>query len=834
MIYAFGEYELDTACYELRCLGKRLPIEPKAFDLLAYLVQQRGRAVSKDELLEHVWPQQFVSEGALLYCIKAVLKSIGDSGRDQRLIKTIHGRGYRFIAPVEEYLRQSPPEDTVEIVRPQCRSDNIPASVTQSAPNATRRQLTILYCHVLLSPVHTGRVDPVELGDIRQEAHDVCANVIRRFDGYVAQSLGDGLMVYFGYPYTHEDDAPRAVRTGLKIVQELGALATSLEQEASIQLAVQVGIHTGSMVIGVRGDSLQRESPFLGEAPTIAAQLHSLAAANTVAISQATCKLVEGYFVCQPLGVFVLEEPSQPLTVYRVQQEIVTHSRFEVARAKGLTPLVGRLQETEFLLERWEQVKEARGQVVLLSGEAGIGKSRLLQVLKERLADEPYVHLESRGSPYYRHSTLQPVIESLQRVMPWLQDEAPQEKLARIAAALQPHGLALQETVPLVGQYVPLAPTPQRHKHKTFETIVSWLLQEAERQPMCFVVEDLHWVDASTLELLGLLLEQLASTRILALLTFRPDFRVPWAMRSHFTYLPLGRLSHQQTVMLMQRVAGDKPLPPEVVRQIVAKTDGVPLFIEELTRMVLESGLVKERHGQYELAGPLPPLAIPTTLQDSLMARLDRLGTAKHVAQIGAILGREFPYTWLQAVAPMDAATLQQALTQLMDAELLLQRGLPPQVRYSFTHALIQEAAYVSLLRSTRRRYHKRIAQMLATKFSDASEAHPELIAYHYTQAGLQSEAIVYWQQAGQRALARSAPVEAISHVSKGLEALAALPEAPERRQQGLRLQLALGMAMSATRGYAAPEVGQIYNQAQALCQLSGGPGSGTAGGTSL
>ena len=686
----------------------------------------------------------------------------------------------------------------------------------------------MLYCHIATTPTQEEPIDPADLAGVLQDAHEVCGEIIRRFDGHLRPSPGHGLLVYFGYPHAHEDGAYRAVRTGLEIVQDLGALATSLEREARVRLVVQVGIHTGGMVVGANGNGLGGESSSLGEVPEVAMQLHSLAGTNTVAISQATCKLVEGYFVCQPAGVFVLEEHSQPLTVYQARRATAAQSRFEVAITRGLTPLVGREQETGLLLEHWEHVQEGRGRVVLLSGEAGIGKSRLVESLKQHLSHVPHTRLESRCSPYAQHSALQPVIESLQHVLQWRRDDAPGEKLRRIEAALQPYRFALAEAVPLVaallavplaGRYAPLTFTPQRQKQKTLETILGWLLQEAERQPLYFIIEDLHWVDPSTLELLGLLTEQLASTRILALFTFRPDFRLPWAMRSHFTYLTLNRLSHKQTEVMIQRVAGGKPLPPEVVQQIVARTDGVPLFIEELTRMVLESGLVKERDGQYELVGPLPPLAIPTTLRDSLMARLDRLGAARHIAQLGAILGREFPHELLQAVTPLDTATLQTTLVQLMDAELLQQRGIPPQVRYSFKHALLQEAAYASLLRSTRRQCHKQIAQVLERQFSDTPDARPELIAHHYTQAGLQREALVYWQQAGQRALTRSAHVEAIGHLTKGLEGLETLPETPERTQQEIRLQLTLGTAMIATRGYAAPEVGHIYNRAHTLCQ---------------
>jgi class 3 adenylate cyclase/predicted ATPase len=680
------------------------------------------------------------------------------------------------------------------------------------------------------SPVRTGLLVPAALEAVVQEAQAVCAEVIRRFAGHIAQDLGDGLMVYFGYPQAHEDDAYRAVRTGLEMVMEVQRLDRSVRQERGVRLAVRLGIHTGGIVVDATGKGAGRESLALGETPHIAAQLHSLAGPDTVVISQATWQLVEGYVVCRPLGVFVLEKISQSLAVYQVLQDTAAQSRFAVALSRGLTPLVGREQQVGLLVERWAQVQEGRGQVVLLSGEAGIGKSRLIHVLNERLANTPHTQVQGLGSPYNQHSAWQPIIDYLRRLLQVRREDAPQETLHKLEQALEPHGFVLAEvvplfaallSVPLAGRYAPLLLTPQRHKQKTLEAIVTWLLKEAERQPLHVVMEDLHWMDASTLELLGLLIDHVASARMLLLLTCRPDFRPPWTMRSYLTYLTPSRLSRHQVEMMIANVAGGKDLPAEVVQQLVAKTEGVPLFVEELTKMVLESGLVKEREGRYELAGPLPALAIPTTLQDALMARLDHLGAAKQVAQLGAVLGREFAYAMLQTVAPMDEAMLQRTLAQLVDAELLQQRGLPPQVRYVFRHALLQEAAYESLLPSTRRQYHKQIAQLLVTQFPDICATQPELLAQHYTHAGMRHEAVVYWQQAGQQALERSAYVEAIERLTRGLELLETLPETPERTQQELMIRLTLGTALIATRGYAAPEVGQVYTRARALCQRS-------------
>jgi predicted ATPase len=569
----------------------------------------------------------------------------------------------------------------------------------------------------------------------------------------------------------------------------------------------------------------------VGETPNIAARMQELAETDSVVVSSTTHRLIRGFFDCRELGPHILKGFSQPMEVYRVLYESRVQSRFEVAVTKGLTPLVGREQEVGLLLERWERVKEGEGQVVFLIGEAGIGKSRLVQVLKEHVAGESHTRIESRCSPYHQNSSLYPVIDYLQRLLEFRREDSPQEKLNKLESVLEQYGFSLQEMVPLFASllslplpesYPSLILTPQGQKQKTLEALLAWLLKEAEKNPVLRIVEDLHWVDPSTLEFLNLLVKQVPTARIFVLFTFRPDFSPPWGASSHLTQITLNRLTWKQVEVMVEREAGGKTLPAEVVQQVVAKTDGVPLFVEELTKMVLESELLREREDHYELTGPLPPLAIPATLQDSLMARLDRLATAKEVAQLGATLGREFTYELLHVVLPLDEETLQRELAKLVEAELLYQRGLPPNARYFFKHALIHEAAYQSLLRSKRRQYHQKIAQVLEERFLEIRETQPELLAYHYTEAGLSGQAIVYWHRAGQRAIERSANMEAIGHLIKGLELLKALPDTPERIQQELTLQIILGVPLTVTKGYAAPEVEQIYARARELCQQIG------------
>ena len=700
---------------------------------------------------------------------------------------------------------------------------------------AERRQLTVMFCDLVGSTALSELLDPEELREVVRAYQATCTDAIQRYAGHIAQHLGDGLLVYFGYPAAHEDEAQRAVRTGLEILARLQTLNARLQPAIKERLPhpiqVRIGVHTGLVVIGEIGNSEKREVLALGETPNIAARLQGLAEPDTVVLSAATHHLVVGLFECQELGLQTLKGISTPLSVYRVVRESEAQSRFEAAVSRGLTPLVGREDELGLLRRRWAQAEAGEGQVVLLSGEPGIGKSRLVQELKEQLSQEGTIRIEFRCSPYHQNSALYPVTEHLQRVLGVERDDSAQIKLGKLEQTLSHYRFPQADTLPLLAALLslphpegipPLTLSPEQQKEKTLQALVRWLCEEAERQAVYCTWEDLHWADPSTLELLDLYLDQVPTARMLALLTFRPEFMPPWGSRSYLSQLTLGRLGRAQVERIVENVTGGRTLPDEVVEQVVAKTDGVPLFVEELTKTVIELGFVRAVNSHYELTRPLSALAIPATLHDSLMARLDRLAEAKAVAQLGATLGREFSYELLQAVSSVDEATLQHGLAQLVDAELVYQRGLPPHAHYIFKHALVQDTAYQSLLKRERQRLHQQIAHVLVERFIDTAATQPELVAHHYTEAGLGEQAIPYWQQAGERAVDRSAYVEAISHLSKGLELLKTLPETVERLHQELNLQIPLGLAFMATKNYAAPEVGKAYIRARELCRQVG------------
>jgi class 3 adenylate cyclase/predicted ATPase len=699
------------------------------------------------------------------------------------------------------------------------------------SPEAERRQLTVLFCDLVGSTALSAQLDPEDLREVVRAYQSACAEVIQRLDGHLAQHLGDGLLVYFGYPQAHEDDAPRAVRAGLGIVSAMETLNTHLEQHHGVRIAVRLGIHTGLVVVGAVGSGNRQEQLALGETPNVAARLQGFAAPNTVVISAATFQLVRGYVRSEDLGTHALKGLPRPVQVYRILGESAAQSRLDAASTTGLTPLVGRQSEVALLLERWDHSQDGTGQTVLLRGEAGIGKSRLVEVLRQQVSSADATQMVFRCSPYHQQSALYPVIDHLQRFLQWQRDESPEAKFEKLERMLRTFRLPLEDVVPLFAallsisvpeRYAPLDLTPQRQRQKTQEVLVAWLLAEAQRQPVLAVWEDLHWADPSTLEFLDLCIAQTATARLLTLLTCRPEFQPTWAARAPLTQLTLTRLSPAQVESMVAHLTAGKALPAEVLQQVMIRTDGVPLFIEELVKMLLESELLREEADRYALRGPLPLLAIPATVQDSLMARLDRLSTARTLAQLGAVLGREFGYEVLQAVAQMDDTTLQRELGRLVEAELLYQRGQPPLATYRFKHALIQDTAYQSLLKSTRQQYHQRIAQVLEIRFPERGETQPELLAHHYTEAGLTEQAIGYWQRAGQQASERSAHQEAISHLTTGIELLKTLPETPGHTHQALSLHIALGAALQMTKGNAAPEVERAYTRARELCQQVG------------
>jgi class 3 adenylate cyclase/predicted ATPase len=698
------------------------------------------------------------------------------------------------------------------------------AAAPATAPGE-RRQLTVLFCDLADSTRIASQLDPEDWRDVVRTYQQAAARAVARFDGHVAQYLGDGVLVYFGYPQAHEDDAERAVRGGLAILEAVAEESDALEARHGIRLALRVGIHTGVVVVGEMAGGARHGALALGETTNLAAHLQAEAEPGTVVLSGVTLRLVPGIFATRDLGVRALKGARAPVRLHQALRATGVKSRLDVASAEDLTPLVGRDQELGLLLGRWEQVQDGFGQVVRVSGEAGIGKSRLVQALRERLADTAHTWLECHGSSFTRDSAFHPVIELLRHGLLLEDDEPAAAKLEKLAGALEQNALPL-EGLPLLASLLsiprpepapPASGTPERAKRLTRDLLLEWLLGLGRLQPLILVMEDLHWMDPSTLELVSMVVEQAPTASMLAVLTHRPDFEPPFGPRAQVTPVSVGRLSRRQAAAMVERVAGDRRLPEEVVRAIVQRTDGIPLFVEELTKALLDADVT----GAVSDAAALE-LAIPATLQDSLTARLDRSRSAKEVAQLAATIGREFRYEVLAAASLLDESELRRGLESLVDAELLYQRGEVPQAVYVFKHALVQETAYRSLLKPRRQQFHLQIARALERGFADTTEERPEELAHHYTQAGLAEPAVPWWERAGQRAVQRSANVEAVRHLRRGLAALGGMPAGPEHDDRELRLRTLLGIALIATEGYSAPTVLDNFARAREVCEALG------------
>jgi len=706
------------------------------------------------------------------------------------------------------------------------------SSKQPASAEAERRQLTVMFVDLVGSTALSERLDPEDLREVIRAYQETCSEAVGRFEGHIAKYIGDGLLVYFGYPRAHEDDARRAVSAGIGIVEGIASLNPSLSTSHGIELSVRVGVHTGLVVAGEMGGGGTREADaIVGATPNIAARLEGLAKPNTVAISAATQSLVEGLFESDDLGPQTLKGVSEPIRVFRPRGESTAHSPFEATVERGVTPLVGREEEIGLLLKRWEQAKDGEGQVVLLSGEAGVGKSRILRGFRERLADDPHSRVLYYCSAYHRNSALYPAVDQIQRGLRFLKSDSPAEKLDKLDSILAEldlpaaqHAAILAKllSVPIDGRYPELKSDHEGLKPRTFNTMLAIIQAMAARKPVLLVAEDLHWIDPSTLEFMDLLIEELRPCPVLILATARPEFDNPWSGHVHVTTLMLNHLSRRESASLISKVTRGKSLPDVVLDEIIDKTDGVPLFIEELTKMVVESGLLEDAGDHFALAGPLPPLAIPASLQDSLMARLDRLSLVKEVAQLAAALGRSFRRDVLASVSGLDDAALDDALSKLLEAELIYRRGMPPDVTYEFKHALVQDTAYQSMLKSTRHQHHQRIAESLRQQFPEIAETEPEFLAHHFTEAGLAEVAIEYWHQAGRRANERSANVEAIAHLREGLRLIGTLPETPERDQQELDLRVLIGPALMAVKGFAAKDVAEVYSRSEELLRRIG------------
>ena len=696
------------------------------------------------------------------------------------------------------------------------------SAMAGQAREAERRQITVMFCDLVGSTALSEQLDPEVLRVLMQAYQRACGAIIERYEGHVAQYLGDGLMTYFGWPQAHEDDAERAVRAGLEIVEAVKAV------EAPRPLAVRIGVATGPVVVGETGAG-DASVPKLavGETPNLAARLQGLAQADDIVIAAATRRLVGGAFDLEDLGAHALKGIVEAVRGWRVVGVAATEGRFEAAHGARLTPLIGRNEESVLLLRRWRQAADGEGQVVMLSGEPGIGKSRLIEAVIDASCGQDYTLLRYQSSPYHANTPYYPVIERFERDSGIARDDQPAQRLDKLERQLAHFGDRLAEVVPLVaallsiplaGRYPALELTPQEQRDRTTDLLLESVALRAKVMPVLLVLEDAQWADPSTLGLLARLIDSAESSPMLVLVSARPEFDPPWSDHPHASALTLNRLGRREGATMVAAVAEEKTLPDEVLDQIVAKTDGVPLFVEELTKTVLESGVLIDRGDRFELDGPLPPLAIPSTLQDSLMARLDRLATVKEIAQVGATIGREFSHELLAAVAPLAGNELSEALARLVASELIFQRGQPPRARYVFKNQLVRDVAYQSQLSSRRQQLHARIAEALANSFPETVEAEPELLALHYTQAGLADQAIRAWLDAGRHASERIAYVEAVAHLEQGLALLRAETEGEERDRRELELLIALGTPLVATRGIASAEVGGHYERA---CRLS-------------
>jgi class 3 adenylate cyclase/tetratricopeptide (TPR) repeat protein len=714
---------------------------------------------------------------------------------------------------------------------------------------AERCQVTVLYgqCDFFDSDVLLEKLDLEEQHELLREYKQVFDEAIAKFGGTIVLSASERLLACFGYPVSYEDAAQRAVRAGMHIRDGLLELNKRIRQKFGIDVSGWVGIHTGMAVAEqTAGDKNAEPMSLVGEVRTVAARLGIATEPNAVVISQITHRLVEGFFICTSLGPHAIKGASQPLELFLVVRENPVKNRIDVGEAIGLTPLTGRDVELGILRDRWDMAREGMGQVVLLIGDAGLGKSRLVRELRASVSQSEVRlsgHLsgqklgeigpliEWRCSPYFQNTGLYAATEFFGRMLGLGRADSSAERLDKLIQHVQRYNLADQQTIPILAallsvpldhRYAPLDVGPQRLKEMTQESLLEWLRACSAEQPVLFIVEDLHWADPTTLEFLELLVREAVRDSLLVVLTFRPEFETPWRSKAHQTELALNRLTRRQIGEMMEKLTGRKNLPADLVAQMVERTDGVPLFIEEFTRVILESGALHPEDSRVELAKDLRLDAIPATLQDLLVARLHRLASIPDIAQMAATLGREFSYKLLGAVVDIDGPALQEELAKLVHAEILFQKGRPPRSHYTFKHALIQDAAYLALLKKKRREFHQRIATVLEEKFAETVETKPELLAHHFTEAGLLEKGILYWCRAGLRSQERSANKEAISHFNRGLEILKQLDESPERDRLELGLQAPLGVVLTAARGWGAPEVAPTIERARDLCERIG------------
>ena len=699
------------------------------------------------------------------------------------------------------------------------------AASSTSSPNpedrAERRQVTVMFSDLVGSTALSTRMDPEDLREVISAYQKCVAQTVQRFGGFVAKYMGDGVLIYFGYPQAHEDDAERAVRAGLEMVTAVTALKT----HAALQ--TRVGIATGLVVVGdLIGSGASQEQAVVGETPNLAARLQGVAEPSSIVIAESTRKLVGNLFELEDLGPKELKGIAGRVRAWAALRASSAEGRFEAMHATGLTDLVGREEELDLLLRRWSKAKTGEGHVVLLSGEAGIGKSRLTAALLERLANEPHTRLRYFCSPQHTDSAFYPIIGQMERAAGFMSDDTSQAKLDKLDAVLMRSFTAREDAALFAemlsltndGRYPELELSPQQRRQKTLEALSAQPETLSRTNPVLMIFEDVHWIDPTSLEALSRTVDRIRTISVLLIVTYRPEFEPPWVGRPYVTALSLNRLGEREIAALIDRVIGNQPLPASIRQDIIERTDGIPLFVEEMTKAVLEAA----GEGAAERAvGAIPSssIPVPASLHASLMARLDRLGPAKEVAQVGAVIGREFSHALLAAVAAKTEAELQSALDRLIAAGLLFRQGVPPHATYLFKHALVQDAAYGTLLREPRRALHARIAGTLESQFTEIAENQPELLARHYSEAGLIEKAAGLWGKAGQRSLERSALVEAAAQLTRALDQTATLPTTPALRRDQIKLQVALITPLMHLKGHAAPETKAAVERARSLIE---------------